>query len=128
MEPGDYLRSFWHCNSVFQSWLLVLGISFAKNADYQRTLDLGYDRDKLIVVPVPGDLYTSFRNEIISNPKVISAEGTMNYLGWGSYRRPVKDADKQLEVDVLDIGPGYAQTMGLRLTGRPPFRPDQGRC
>ncbi len=94
---------------------LVMGIAFARNADYQRTLDLGYDRDKLIVVPVTGDLYTSFRNEIIGDPRVISAEGTMNHIGWGSYRRPVKDADKQLEVDVLDIGPGYAQTMGLRL-------------
>ncbi len=29
---------------------LVMGITFARNAVYQRTLDLGYDRDKLIVV------------------------------------------------------------------------------
>jgi putative ABC transport system permease protein len=94
---------------------LVMGIVFARNADYQRTLDLGYDRDKLIVVPVNGEFFTSLRNEIISNPKVISAEGTMNHLGWGSYRRPVKDAEKQLEVDVMDIGPEYAQTTGLRL-------------
>jgi ABC-type antimicrobial peptide transport system permease subunit len=39
----------------------------------------------------------------------------MHHLGWGNYRRPVKDADKQLEVDVMDVGPGYAETMGLRL-------------
>lgn len=94
---------------------LVMGIVFARNAEYQRTLDLGYDRDKVIVVPIAGELYTSFRNEIISNPRIISAEGTMNHLGWGNYRRPVKDADKQLEVDVMDVGPGYAETMGLRL-------------
>ncbi len=96
---------------------LVMGIVFARNADYQRTLDLGYDRDKLIVVPVSGELFTPLRNEIISNPKIIAAEGTQNHLGWGSYRRPVKDADKQLEVDVLDIGPEYAQTIGLKLLG-----------
>ncbi len=94
---------------------LLMGIAFARNANYQRTLDLGYDRDKLIVVPVTGEIYNSLRNEIISDPRVISAEGTMNHIGWGSYRRPVKDADKQLEVNVMDIGPGYAQTMGLRL-------------
>ncbi len=94
---------------------LVMGIAFARNAEYQRTLDLGYDRDKLIVVPINGELFTSFRNEIISNPKIISAEGTMHYLGWGNYRRPVKDAEKRIEVDVMDIGPGYAETMGLRL-------------
>jgi len=94
---------------------LVMGITFARNAVYQRTLDLGYDRDKVILVPVTGEIYSSLRNEILSDPKVISAGGTMNHIGWGSYHRPVKDADKQLEVGVLDIGPEYAQTMGLRL-------------
>jgi len=94
---------------------LVMGIVFARNAEYQRSLDLGYDRDKLIVVPISPELFTSFRNEIIMNPKIIAAEGTSNHIGWGNYRRPIKDAEKQLEVDVMDIGPEYAQTMGLRL-------------
>jgi len=92
-----------------------MGIVFTKNADYQRTLDLGYDRSKIIIVPVPTEIFSSLRNEVLTNPKVISAEGTVNHIGWGNYRRPVKDIDKQLEVDVLDIGPEYAQTMGLRL-------------
>jgi ABC-type antimicrobial peptide transport system permease subunit len=94
---------------------IVMGIVFAKNAEFQKTLDLGYDRDKTIIVPVPQAYITSLRNEIKSNPNVISAEGTSNHIGWGSYRRPVKDADKQLEVDVMDIGHSYAQTMGFRL-------------
>jgi len=94
---------------------LVLGLVFSKNAVYQRTLDLGYDRDKLIVIPVAPELSVSFRNEILSNPKIISAEGTQNHIGFGSYRRPIKDAEKQLEVEVMDIGPEYASTMGLRL-------------
>jgi ABC-type antimicrobial peptide transport system permease subunit len=94
---------------------LVMGIVFVKNARYQETLDLGYDRDKLIVIPVVPELFTSFRNEILNNPKIISAEGTQNHIGWGSYRRPVKYLQTQLEVDVLDIGPEYATTMGLRI-------------
>ena len=94
---------------------LVMGVVFARNANYQRTLDLGYDRDKLIVVPLPNEYFVSYRNEILTNPKILSAEGSQNHIGFGSYRRPVKDAEKQLEVDVMDIGPGYATTMGLRL-------------
>jgi putative ABC transport system permease protein len=95
---------------------LVLGIVFAKNSDYQNTLDLGFDRNKLIMVPVPQAYFISFRNEVLTNSKVISAEGTQNHIGYGGYRRPVKDSEKQMEAEVLDIGPGYAQTMGLRLT------------
>ena len=94
---------------------LVMGLVFSKNAVYQRTLDLGYDRDKLIVVPVVQDLSTSFKNEILTNPKIISVGGTRNHIGWGSYSRPIKDAIKQLEVEMMDIGPEYGSTMGLRL-------------
>jgi ABC-type transport system, involved in lipoprotein release, permease component len=94
---------------------LVLGLVFSKNAVFQRTLDLGYDRDKLIVMPIAPELSTSFRSEILTNPKIVSAEGTQNHIGFGAYRRPIKDAVKQLEVDMMDIGPEYAKTMGLRL-------------
>ena len=94
---------------------LVMGIVFAKNAKFQNTIDLGYDRDKLIVVPVPQENFTALRNEVLTNTKVISAEGTQQHIGYGAYRRPVKDEDRPLEVDVLDIGPGYAGTMGLHL-------------
>jgi len=94
---------------------LVMGIVFATNSEYQKTLDLGYDKDELIVVPIAPEYFTSFRNEILSNTKIISAEGTQNHIGFGGYRRPIKDEEKQLDVEVLDIGPAYAQTMGLRL-------------
>ncbi len=93
---------------------IVMGIVFARNAEFQRTIDLGYDRDKLIVVPV-GYSFNPMRNEVLSNPKVISAEGTASHIGFGGYRRPVKDVDKKLEVEIFDIGHSYAQTMGLRL-------------
>ncbi len=94
---------------------LVMGIVFARNADYQRTLDLGYDRNKIIIIDVPPSDYASLLNEILTDPKVISAEGTQYHIGYGVYRRPVKDREKPLEVDVMEIGPGYAQTMGLHL-------------
>jgi ABC-type antimicrobial peptide transport system permease subunit len=95
---------------------LVMGIVFAKNSEFQKTVDLGYDRDELIVLRIAPELFTSFKNEIAANPKIISASGSENHIGFGNYRRPVKDNEKQLEVDVLDIGPTYAQTMGLRLS------------
>jgi len=94
---------------------LVMGIVFARNADFQRTIDLGYDRDKLIVVPIPSEYYASFRNDILTNPLIIAAEGTQQHIGWGGYRRPIKDNEKRLEVDMLNVGPGYPTTMGLRL-------------
>jgi hypothetical protein len=104
---------------------LIMGIVFSRNADYQRTLDLGYDRDKLIVVSVSPEQFVSFRNELLSNPAIISAEGTDDHVGWGGYRRPLKYEQRQLEVDVLDVGPGYAGTMGFRLKQGRLFEPER---
>jgi putative ABC transport system permease protein len=94
---------------------IVMGTVFAENAEFQKTIDLGYDRDKTIIVPVPQAYISSMRNEILSNPKVLSVGGTSHHIGYGNYRRAIKDADKRLEVDVLDVGNNYAQTMGLKL-------------
>ena len=94
---------------------LVLGIAFIKNARFHKTFDHGYDKDKLIIVPIAPDNFISFRNEILTNPRIISAEGTQNHIGFGSYRASIKDKEKRLEVDGMDIGPGYAKVIGLRL-------------
>jgi putative ABC transport system permease protein len=94
---------------------LVMGLVFSKNARYQNTLDLGYDKDNIIVMHLSTEFYTSFRNEILSDPKIISVAGTEEHIGYGAYSRPVKDEDKQLEVNVMDIGPEYAKTIGLHL-------------
>jgi hypothetical protein len=100
---------------TFSVMALVMGIVFAMNARFQKTLDRGYDADNLIVMPIPPEYYTSFRNEILENPLIIRAEGTQNHVGFGAYRGPIEDEEKQLEVDFMDVGPEYPATMGLRL-------------
>lgn len=94
---------------------LVMGVIFAKNANFQRTMDRGYDNRNLIVMPLPPANYQSFRNIVLSNPQVIAAEGTQHHIEWGTSRRPVKDETKQVEVDFMDVGPGYLSTVGVKL-------------
>ncbi|HLP71999.1 MAG TPA: ABC transporter permease [Bacteroidales bacterium] len=94
---------------------LVLGIIFVNNAAFQKKIDRGYDHRNLIIMPLPPENYVSFRNEVLSNPKVISAEGTQDHIEWGAGRRPFRDGEKQLEVDFMNVGPGYLSTMGVRL-------------
>ncbi|MBE9510784.1 MAG: ABC transporter permease [Bacteroidetes bacterium] len=104
---------------TFQFFISVMavfmGIVLTRNAKYQDTLDLGYDRNNLIVVPIITSQYDIFKQEIVKNPKITSIAGTQEHIGFGSYRRTVKDENIQLEINVMDIGPIYAETMGLRL-------------
>lgn len=94
---------------------LVMGIVFARNSEFQKNLDLGYDPGNLIIVSVPKSNFTALRDETLTNPKVMAAEGTEYHIGYNNYNRPVKDADKKVEVEVMNIGHSYAQTVGLRL-------------
>ncbi|MEZ5011740.1 MAG: FtsX-like permease family protein [Bacteroidales bacterium] len=94
---------------------LVMGVVFLRNSEYQDTLDMGYDRDKLIAVPVIRENFNEFREAIKDNPMIISIAGAQEHIGFGMYRRPLKDENRQLEVDVFDVGPGYPATVGLRL-------------
>ena len=94
---------------------LASGFIFMKNARYQETLDLGYDRDRLIAIPIQSRVFNTYREALGKNPKILATAGTEEHIGFGNYRRPIKDENQQIEVDVMDIGPGYARTMGLRL-------------
>lgn len=94
---------------------VFMGIVFTQNAKYQDTLDLGYDRNNLIVIPIINSQFDIFKQEITKNPKIISIASTQQHIGFGNYRGTVKDENTQLEINIMDIGPKYAETMGLRL-------------
>ena len=98
---------------------IVSGIIFSQNAVYQETVDLGYARDELIVVPIHAQNFNSYYETIIQNPKIIQAAGTQEHIGFGQYRRSIEDEQTEMEVNVMDVGPSYMQTMGLEvLDGR----------
>lgn len=98
---------------------VVMGVIFTQNAVYQETLDLGYARKELIVVRLQPKDYTTYYEAIIQDPRIISAAGTQEHIGYGRYRRTIEDEDQELEVDAMDVGPRYLQTMGLTvLDGR----------
>ncbi len=103
---------------------IVSGIVFSMNAVYQETADLGYARDELIVVPINPQDYNSYYESVIRNPKILQAAGTQEHIGFGQYRSTIEDEDQQIEVDVMDVGPRYLQTMGLSVIEGRIFDPD----
>jgi len=115
---------------VFQFILAITGIVsaviFTQNAYFQDTLYLGYEKDKVIGVPVDDNSKLEiFRNTIIQNPMITSIGQTEEHIGWGNYTRTLKWGEEQEhEVRGFDIGKGYFETMGLELKSGRYF--DQG--
>jgi putative ABC transport system permease protein len=104
---------------------ILSGIIFSMNAIYQETVDLGYARKELIIVELQPEKFTSYYEEIIQHPKIISAAGTQEHIGFGWYKRSIEDEDQEMEVNVMDVGPRYLQTMGLTVMDGRIFEPDR---
>lgn len=106
---------------TFQFLLAIAGIIsaviFTQNAYFQNKLYLGYEKDKVIAIPVENNAkLEAFRNAVMYNSMIESIGKSEEHIGWGNYSRSLKWAEeKELETRMFDIGQGYFETMGLKL-------------
>tara|TARA_A100000171_G_scaffold25292_1_gene23639 strand:- start:3056 stop:5500 length:2445 start_codon:yes stop_codon:yes gene_type:complete len=99
---------------------LVFGFAFVQNSNFQEGLDLGYNREGILMVPLNNSSEAErFRAVVQTNPLIEGAALTNGHVGWSSYRRAVKTEDNEGEVTILDIGLNYMETLGFKvLEGR----------
>lgn len=104
---------------------IVSGVIFSMNAMYQEKVDLGYARKELIVVEIQPENFTSYFEVVEKDPRIKAVAGTQEHIGYGWYLRTIEDEDQELEVNAMDVGPRYLQTMGLTLLDGRIFHPDR---
>ncbi len=104
---------------------LVSGVIFTENARFQNNLDLGYDKDNIIGVPV-GDrsYYIAYRDAIKANPMIQSIGESEEHIGWSNFTRTISYKGIKKDIQALDIGDGYFNTMGLKLIEGREFTPE----
>lgn len=104
---------------------LIAGFVFTQNANFQQTIDMGYEMDKVLIVPsAPGVDIKALKATYESNPEVKSVVYTSNHIGWGGYSRTVEHQDKKTEVRVLETGTNYLDVMGVRVKEGRGFSPE----
>lgn len=96
----------------------VAAVLFIQNAHFQEKMDLGYNKENIIVVPVIANnnsqLY-ALKNRIIQNPFVDKIGVSRNHINWNSYTQSLKCGSEEHLVSLLDVGQGYFETMELQL-------------
>jgi ABC-type antimicrobial peptide transport system permease subunit len=99
---------------------IIAGLVFTQNANFQESIDKGYDMDMIIVVPIAQGVDSkSLKATFESHPDVSGVTFTSQHIGWGGYSRTIELMDKKTEVQVMEIGPDYLKTMGVKfLEGR----------
>jgi len=96
---------------------VIASLVFVQNADFLKNLDLGYNRDQVIVVPLAdAKNYEPIRNAIEKNSSLVSVAASRQHVGRNWYTRTIESAAVQTRADVLAIGHEYLNTMKLRLT------------
>jgi ABC-type antimicrobial peptide transport system permease subunit len=93
---------------------VIAGIAFAKNSEFQKNYDYGYNLENIIGISF-GDQksFASLRNEIEKIPEVTGVAGTRHHIGYG-YRSVVAEAQGvKKETDYLEVGRDYLKVMDL---------------
>jgi ABC-type antimicrobial peptide transport system permease subunit len=97
---------------MFSVLALVMGVMFAQNAVFQENMDLGYEKDNLIILSMHNkNDYKPFESVVKENPKIEMYAGTDYHIGYGNYNRSIKYLEQHIETDIMHIGFDYLKTM-----------------
>ncbi len=95
---------------------IIASFVFTQNARFQEEMDMGYDKDKVLVVrQASGVDVNALKASFESNPDVKSVVFTSQHVGWGGYSRTIEMMDKKTEVEVMEVGVNYLSAMGFKI-------------
>lgn len=101
---------------LFTIMALFAGVAFIQNANYQETLDLGFDRETIIGTRVDNHSdYLQLKSAMATNPDIEALVGTENHIGSWSYSRTLRNEDREIESFMLNFGPNYMEAMDLEI-------------
>lgn len=106
---------------------VIFALAFYFNSKYQKEYDLGYNWRSVIQVPLANtQQYEAFRNEITTNPNILSLGGSEHHIYSSSYKTSMRfDTQEAKEVDVLNVGDDYFETLNVRVLNGRKFQRDQ---
>ncbi len=103
---------------------VISGLGFARNAQFQRDYDYGYDRSAILGVNIPDrSTYDAFLQAVRQIPGVEAVAGTRQHIGFGFRSTAAEARGEKREVGYYEVGEGYLEVMGLGVTAGRNFDP-----
>lgn len=110
---------------LLASIAMVSSVAFVRNDVYQQEINWGYDNENILVVSLKDNhTYTLLSNATQQLPAVISSSGSKSHIGRNRRYREARLDGNEFEVLQYDVGPSYAQTMGLSIIEGQFFNPN----
>jgi ABC-type antimicrobial peptide transport system permease subunit len=104
---------------------IVSGLLFTRNARFQEEFDMGFIRQGMVYAFVENeDDFNLFKNEIENNAKIKNIAGSRHNITSSWYTDPIKFEENELDVDLLDVGDNYLNTVGATIVAGRDFIKD----
>lgn len=95
---------------------VALGVVIWQNNNYQRDRDWGYTYEHVVSVPLDqADQFQPLSDQAQQNPNILDVAGTTHHVGRFASSSIVTLLDEPIRVQRFDVGPGYLETMNIRL-------------
>lgn len=98
--------------------VLIGGVIFTQNAEFQQTFKFGYDKEMILTVDIQSrEELETMENAARSNPKILSISASEHNVGQSrmSNHRPIQVGSNEYPAQIAGVGKNYFQTMGLKL-------------
>ncbi|MEP1033804.1 ABC transporter permease [Ekhidna sp.] len=113
---------------------LIIGtIAFKNQMNYVSNKSLGFEKDQLVEVELPGNLdetgakkaYELFKTKLRNHPDILNTAATMTTMSvqWTIFRFDQED-DSKFSANFNLVSPDYVNTMGIELIAGRDFRED----
>ena len=95
---------------------VIGGLVFMHNANHQKNVDFGYDKESLIGIDIENEQqYNTFKNVLEQNPKVQSYAGSRQHVGYWVAHTDYQVKSEVFDADYIQIGDNYLETVNLEL-------------
>ncbi len=92
--------------------VLIGGVVFIQNTRYQEAIKFGYDKEELLTIGIQSEEdYRKLLAKVQGLPSVKSIGVTEHHLGFSTYSNPVFFENVEYEVNHLEFGENYFETM-----------------
>lgn len=112
--------------------LIISTIVIFQQLNYVKARDLGYNKEKLVTLPIQGNMknnFNSIKHELTATGMIdnagMSANAVLNYgSNSGDFEWRGKDPQKQVLITMANVNPDYIPTVGYQLKAGRNFYPD----
>jgi putative ABC transport system permease protein len=104
---------------------IIIGFIFYENANFIKNYDMGFEIKKIIIVPVQNkNDYELYKSRIKGNPLISEVSGSRSIVGFGYGITEAKLGGLKTQLDYLNIGENYLESMGLKIISGRSFNRD----